>query len=613
MSKKLIALLMAAMMLLSVAAACGNDEPATPTEPAATTPAASTPAATTPAATEPAATEKVYKTYLASEVSSLNFLDNVDSNSSTPASYAMSRMWIMYPNETGTNYIWQDDLAVGDPIQVDDYNWQIKLREGATFQNGDPINADTWMFTFEQQLNPKTAFRMATFLYDNSVTIVNGEEYLLQGTEGYPAEVKWEDVGLKKIDDYTIQITTTDVHTDPNTIKTHFDNRNLTPINPNMWAECLSADGLTTSYGSDLEHFVGCGPYIFSSWEYDSIQIYEKNPDHWNADLYNFDKIEVRIVPEMNARVELFEKGDIYSFSPDANTIESYLDDPRMTTYGSTSVTHIDINCANPTNPISGSVNYRKALYHAIDRELAADSIFGHMAPSGTYVNEQAGMLSASGLTYRESEYGQAVTAMVESWGPYGYNPEMALDYLNKAIAECGVTEDQLPITIKYCIDEGDTEWKALGEYLMEQFPVMFEGKLALEIVPYAGMSATDFKKTGDDKWDLSPNDWTRGMSRTYPHTCFYYYLESYSGRPNNYVVAEFDAQFQACEDVKLGDYDNLLKETQKLEEMYLDYVIHVPVCQNINYELFTDNIELPVKTYIPGFGWGAIFGDLVE
>ena len=612
MSKKLIALLMAAMMLLSVAAACGNDEPATPTQPAATTPAATTPAATTPAATEPAATEKVYKTYLAAEVASLNFLDNVDSNSSTPASYAMSRMWIMYPNETGTNYVWHDDLAVGDPIQVDDYNWQIKLREGATFQNGDPINADTWMFTFEQQLNPKTAFRMATFLYDNSVTIANGEEYLLQGTEGYPAEVKWEDVGLKKIDEYTIQITTTDVHTDPNTIKTHFDNRNLTPINQAMWEQCMSADGLTTSYGSDLDHFVGCGPYKFVSWEYDSIQIYEKNPDHWNADLYNFDKIEVRIVPEMNARVELFEKGDIYSFSPDANTIESYLDDPRMTTYGSTSVTHIDINCANPTNPISGSVNYRKALYHAIDRELAADSIFGHMAPSGTYVNEQAGMLSANGLTYRESEYGQAVTAMVESWGPYGYNPEMALDYLNKAIAECGVTDAQLPITIKYCIDEGDTEWKALGEYLMEQFPVMFDGKLALEIVPYAGMSATDFKKTGDDKWDLSPNDWTRGMSRTYPHTCFYYYLSTYSGRPNNYVVAEFDAQFQACEDVKLGDYDNLLKETQKLEEMYLDYVIHVPVCQNINYELFTDNIELPVKTYIPGFGWGAIFGDLV-
>lgn len=49
MSKKLTALLLAAIMTLSLAAACGNDTPAeTPTEPAATTPAATTPAATEP-------------------------------------------------------------------------------------------------------------------------------------------------------------------------------------------------------------------------------------------------------------------------------------------------------------------------------------------------------------------------------------------------------------------------------------------------------------------------------------------------------------------------------------------------------------------------------------
>ena len=78
-------------------------------------------------------------------------------------------------------------------------------------------------------------------------------------------------------------------------------------------------------------------------------------------------------------------------------------------------------------------------------------------------------------------------------------------------------------------------------------------------------------------------------------------------------MVPEFDTQFQVCENVKLGDYENLLKETQKLEELYLEYVIHVPMCQSVNYELFADQIVLPVKTYIPGFGWGGIYGDLAE
>ena len=48
------------------------------------------------------------------------------------------------------------------------------------------------------------------------------------------------------------------------------------------------------------------------------------------------------------------------------------------------------------------------------------------------------------------------------------------------------------------------------------------------------------------------------------------------------------------------------------MEELYLDAVIQVPVWQSVNYELFADCLELPVKTYIPGFGWGASYGDII-
>ena len=617
MSKKLIALLMAAMMLLSVAAACNNNDEPAPTPDSgnqgSTTPDSGNQGSTTPDA--PA--KKVYKTYMGEECSSLNFLDNVDSNAGTVAGYIASKMWQMYPNEDGTNYIWVDDLADGDPIKVDDYTWQIKLNKEAKFHDGTPINADTWMYTFKALLNPQTAFRMATFLYDNSITIVNGEEYFLQGTEGYPAEVAWEEVGLSKVDDYTIQLVTVDVHEDMNDIKKHFDTRALTPVHIEMFESCMSADGLTTSYGSDLDHYVACGPFKLVDWQYDAIQVYEKVEDHWFADKYNWDSIEIRIVPEMNARVELFEMGEIYSLTPDANTLEQYIDDPRMTTYGSLSVPYIDINCKNPNNPVCGSVNYRKAIYHAVNREVAAESIFGHMKPVGTYINEQAGLLSASGLTYRESKYGQAVTDLVESWSAegehYGYNPALALDYLNKAIAECNVTEDQLPIKVILATDEGDLAWKAFSEYLMEEWKVIFEGKLEFIYTPYAGMSATAFKQTGDDKWDLSPNDWTRSAARQHPFAAFYYYLSSYSGHPNNYTDAEFEAQYAYCDSIKLGDYETVLAETQKLEELYLEKVIHVPIYQYVNYELFADELVLPVKTYIPGFGWGASFGDWAE
>lgn len=558
-------------------------------------------------------TPKVYKTYIPSHASSLNLLNNADSSSATPASYVTSQMWRMYPSENGTNYIWIDDLAVGDPIKIDDYNWQIKLREGATFQDGTPITADTWLYTFKQQLDPQQQNRMAPFLYDNAITIRNGEAYFLQGYWGYPSYVAWEDVGLKKIDDYTLQITTVNKHTDPNDIKKHFDSRNHTPIHPEMWDKCMSANGLTTSYGSDMTTFIGSGPYIFTEWQANSIQIYEKREDHWLADKFNFETVEVRLVPGTNARVEMFEAGEIYTLSPDPDTITRYIEDPRMVSYGSTSVTHIDVNSKNPNNPISSSVNYRKALYHAIDREYAAENIFGHMQPTGTYINNQAGLLSESGLTYRESAYGMAVSKMVESWGPFGYNPELALQYLNEALSECNVPDAKLPITIKYCVEYGDSDWLDFGKYLQEQWDTIFEGKLKLEVITYSGMTISEFKKSGNSKWDLAPNLWSRGVSRTYPHAAFYYYLSSYNGRPNNYTNADFDAQYAVCENLISGSYDTLLKETQKLEELYLEEVIHIPVYQESNYVLFADQLILPVRTYIPGFGWGEIYGDWAE
>ena len=143
---------------------------------------------------------------------------------------------------------------------------------------------------------------------------------------------------------------------------------------------------------------------------------------------------------------------------------------------------------------------------------------------------------------------------------------------------------------------------------------MIFEGKIRVEIVTYAGMSTTAFKQTGDDKWDLSPNDWSRGASRTYPYTCFYYYLSSYGSSPNNFFDEAFEAQYAVCDAAELKtDYTAMLEETKKLEEIYLEKVINIPVVQDIQYQLFSDRLQLPAQTYLPGFGWGAMFGDIVE
>ena len=151
------------------------------------------------------------------------------------------------------------------------------------------------------------------------------------------------------------------------------------------------------------------------------------------------------------------------------------------------------------------------------------------------------------------------------------------------------------------------------GEYLQEEFPKIFDGKINLEIKDYGAISATQFKAS-TDVWDMSPNDWSRGASRTYPYTCFYYYRRAYESHPNNYFDDEFEAQYDVCDsDEVKSDYARLLEETAKLEKIYLDKVIQIPMVQAVSYTLISDRLELPVDEYVPGFGWGIIYADIVE
>lgn len=144
-----------------------------------------------------------------------------------------------------------------------------------------------------------------------------------------------------------------------------------------------------------------------------------------------------------------------------------------------------------------------------------------------------------------------------------------------------------------------------------ETFRESPQGKVVLDIITYAGIGATAYKAQGDDGWDLSPNDWVTGTMYKYPHQCYKYYISSYSGKPNNYTNDEFDAQYEYLDSIRNTDYETLKNETAKLEKIALDCVLICPVVQNVNYVLISDSLDLPVETYLPGFGWGEEFGDV--
>ena len=76
----------------------------------------------------------------------------------------------------------------------------------------------------------------------------------------------------------------------------------------------------------------------------------------------------------------------------------------------------------------------------------------------------------------------------------------------------------------------------------------------------------------------------------------------------------DFDRQFAACqeEEVRLNP-ELMVKMTAELEALYLRDVINVPLYDTVSYTMYSERMVLPCSEYIPGFGFGTMFADIVE
>ena len=640
---RLFALILALAMVLAMFAGCGGDTETpsdtttppvtdTPTPPATDTP-------TPPADT--ATTEKIYRTYMSADCAMLNGHDDTATAVQTPYDFCNATLFRAVPNEDGKGYHYVGDLAVDLPEMIETKEatypkyvaetqadgstkqvateetgtvtvWQFEIREGATWHNGEALDAEDIIYSWKMQIDPVMLNQMSNFLYSQAITIMNGEKY-------FRGDCEWDEVGVKVLEDgKTMQITCVGTP-EQKTFCSHFNDRSTFVVYEPYYEAGMSADRSETTYGQSLDNWMGAGPYYFDTWESENKHIYKKNPDHWLADLFNYDVVEVYIIEEKNAAIQMFEAGNLDQLTPDANTIETYIEDPRLVSYSSIVVYHLDINdgtsaVKNEKNPIADTIAWRKALYHALDRETIAREFFGYMKPAGWYVNGQAGLLSESGQTYRESEWGQKIEAMVADWSAEGhttgYNPELARKYLQEAYAEKGLPADT---KIECIFLYSDTSsWLKAAQWLDPQFDEIFEGLVDMVLMVFPSEMCTTAAKK-EFAWDLNPNDWSRSLSLTYPFQCFYYFTTGYGSHPNYYLSERFDNQFDLCVSIQDGDYDKLLEETYNLEMIYLDEVVQCPVVQNVNYTLFSERLTLPVTTYIPGFGWGTMYGDIAE
>lgn len=221
-----------------------------------------------------------------------------------------------------------------------DNTYVIELKQGISFTDGTPFNADAVKANLDWVLDADNggAFRF--------LLVVAGE----------PAAVE-------VVDEYTVQITTA-IPFAP--LPAHLSHGALAMVSPaalEQGAEYLASNA------------IGTGPYVLANWARAEEVVLQRNEDYW-GEAPAIDTVVFRVVQEDGARIIEIEAGtvDVAVRVPPADIprLQANPDIDLVITPGLRTI-YVFLNV---TEPPFDDVRVRQAVNYAVDKEAMVESLF---------------------------------------------------------------------------------------------------------------------------------------------------------------------------------------------------------------------------------------------
>lgn len=349
------------------------------------------------------------------------------------------------------------DLAETTEVSDDKRTYTMTLRQDAKWSNGEPVTANDFVFAYQTICSKEAASSYAFIVYDN----------LLNGNEVYEGTKDPSELGVKALDDYTLQVT----FKNPIPYAEHlFSFASYYPMNQKAYEE-IGAD----VYGDDMDKIVTNGPYTISEWVHNDHLTLTKNEDFYEPERCAANKITFNMMNDSNARMNAFQGGQIDCINLTGDqveqaeslgiTVENYVDNSNW---------YIQFNTQKKDKGMDNA-NIRLALGMALDTQSLCDNILkdGSVPATGLVPTSIAG---ANGEKYRD-----AVGDIV------GYDAEAAKAAFEKGLEETGLKAEDLKLSI--LCDDTDAaqrtaqffqeQWKNVLGIDVEITPQPFKSRLA--------------------------------------------------------------------------------------------------------------------------------------
>ncbi|SHE30594.1 oligopeptide transport system substrate-binding protein [Desulforamulus putei DSM 12395] len=238
----------------------------------------------------------------------------------------------------------QPAMAESWQISQDGLTYTFKLRD-AKWSNGEPVTARDFVYSWLRALAPETASEYAYQLF------------YIKGAEEYNSgKGKKEDVGVKALDDKTLQV----VLRAPapqflglTSYMTYYPVYRKNVENNDKWF-------------TDPKQYVCNGPFKMVSWEHNQKITLEKNPYYWDEKNVKLNRLEIYLIESLQTGFTMFRSNQLEMQNEVAvQELKSLQGSKELLIVPDASIDYYQFNLSRkPFN----DARVRKALAMAIDR-----------------------------------------------------------------------------------------------------------------------------------------------------------------------------------------------------------------------------------------------------
>jgi len=300
--------------------------------------------------------------------------------------------------------------------------YTFKIKKGLTWENGNELNAEDFVYGMYCTLAPQFASPRA-----------GGWEIIKNAKAFSSGEITdWNEVGIKAVDEYTLEFNLE--YPDTSFEKT-IASKHLYPIEKSFFEKINDSQ----TFGTSMETILSSGAYTVSDMIFDEKIVLEKNKDYWNAkNSFPTANICLLEVADSNTQVAMFKNGEIDIIAGvDGQYNKELIENSYEVIGGGFQFLWFNQNGkTDETSKLLSNINFRKALSYALNRNDIAVVSNTANQPANFIIDPS--FTSANGKPFY-LEY-PVDTVPLEG------NSEMANNYLKTALSELGYSSvDELP------------------------------------------------------------------------------------------------------------------------------------------------------------------------